>query len=61
MNPEAEATIPQVSPEIAASAAERLVESIEIHKIEKLKKPQGNFCHVFLLKKNSAISMNWYT
>ena len=37
-NPEAEATIAQVHPEIAASAAERLIDAIEIHHVERLKK-----------------------
>ena len=41
VNPDAEATIAQVNPEMAASAAERLIESIEINRLEKSKKPNG--------------------
>ena len=37
VNPDAEATITQVHPEIAASAAERLIDAIEIHHVEGLK------------------------
>ena len=36
-NPEAEASIAQVHPEIAASAAERLIDAIEMHHVENLK------------------------